>query len=261
MSPSGPGTVPLVWLHGFTQTSQSAYRFRTILAADREVVALDLPGHGANWSIDGNLDEVAQFVLSMLPPGRCDLAGYSFGARVGLHVALAEPTRFAHLVVLGATRGIEDDLARQERRERDDQLADHIDAIGAPAFVDEWLRQPMFAQLPDEPKERATRSLEHAEGLSNSLRHCGTGTQRFLGDALSQLDVPTLALAGAADERFAREAHLMASSMPRAVAMMVPGANHAAHLHQPQWCANLVRSFCSDSVDRHAVNDQEDAQG
>ncbi len=43
----------LVWLHGFTQTKESAHQFRSILAGTNELLTLDLPGHGENAAYFG----------------------------------------------------------------------------------------------------------------------------------------------------------------------------------------------------------------
>jgi pimeloyl-ACP methyl ester carboxylesterase len=118
----------------------------------------DLPGHGDAAEIDASLDETADLVAELLPDAPVALGGYSMGARLALHVALRHPSRLSSLVVLGASRGIEETTARAERRERDDQLADRIETIGAEAFLDEWLAQPLFATVPDDPFERVARS-------------------------------------------------------------------------------------------------------
>jgi 2-succinyl-6-hydroxy-2,4-cyclohexadiene-1-carboxylate synthase len=239
---------PLCWLHGFTQTGRSAHVFRSILAARRELLAPDLPGHGDRWAQHGSLDEIADLVAGELPDGVVDLGGYSFGARVAAHLALAHPDRVRRLVLISATRGLANEADRGARRARDERLAQRVEEIGAEAFIDEWLAQPMFAELPNDPRERDARRDQHAAGLASSLREAGTGTQRWLGDELAALPTPTLVLAGASDERFAREALAMVTPWPSATAQLVPGAGHAVALHQPAWSARVVECFLAGSV-------------
>ncbi len=241
----GSGPV-LVWLHGFTQTKDSAHQFRSILAGTNEVLTLDLPGHGENAAILASLDETADLLADVLPEEPFTLGGYSFGARVALHFALRHPTRVNRLVVLGASRGIADDKARAERRRSDDALAEHIETIGAAAFLDEWLAREMFASLPNDPLERAARS-SNAAGLAGSLRLAGTGTQRWLAPDLASLEVPTLALAGALDQKFRLEATAIAEDAAHGRAAFVTDAHHAAHLEQPQRCAAQVLDFIRQS--------------
>jgi 2-succinyl-6-hydroxy-2,4-cyclohexadiene-1-carboxylate synthase len=241
------GTGPtLVWLHGFTQTKDSAHQFRSILTGTNEVLTLDLPGHGENSKTLASLDESADLLADVVPDEPFILGGYSFGARVSLSFALRYPTRVRRLVLLGASRGIENEREREARRHSDDLLADRIESIGADAFLDEWLAREMFAALPDDPEERAARSTD-AGGLAGSLRRAGTGTQRWLAPELSSLTMPTLALAGALDAKFRLEATAIAHDVRDGRAHFVPGAQHAAHLEQPRLCAAQVLEFIDQS--------------
>jgi 2-succinyl-6-hydroxy-2,4-cyclohexadiene-1-carboxylate synthase len=235
-----------VWLHGFTQTRNSARQFRSILAGTRELWTLDLPGHGTADSLRATLDETADLVAEILPDRPVDLGGYSFGARIALHVALRHPARVRRLVVLGASRGLEDESARRDRRARDEQLAKRIEEIGAPAFVDEWLTQPMFASLVHDPLERAVRSTHSARGLADSLRLAGTGTQTWLAPLLGTITAPTLALAGARDAKFAAEARAIAREVARGSYDLIDDAGHAAHIEQPESSAMRITSFLDD---------------
>jgi 2-succinyl-6-hydroxy-2,4-cyclohexadiene-1-carboxylate synthase len=235
------GTGPtFVWLHGFTQTKDSAHQFRSILAGSYEVLTIDLPGHGQNARIDATLNETADLLADALPPEPFILGGYSFGGRVALHFALRYPTRLNRLVVLGATRGIQDPDERSERRSRDETLADHIELVGVDVFLDEWLDQKMFAGLPIDPIERAARSTD-AEGLANSLRFAGSGTQSWLAPQLPALDVETLTIAGRDDLKFSAVALAIAATVRHGHHQLVEKAHHAAHLEQPEATALIIR--------------------
>ena len=50
------------------------------------------------------------------------------------------------LVLVSGTPGIEDDSERSTRVQADDELASRIESIGTPAFLQEWIRQPLFAK-------------------------------------------------------------------------------------------------------------------
>lgn len=236
---SGP---PVVWLHGFTQTRASAHSFRSILAGTRELLTIDLPGHGENADLGASLSETADLLDEVVPREPFTLAGYSLGGRVALHFALAQPRRLRALVLVSATLGIADATERDRRRQRDEALADHLEAIGAEAFLDEWLAQPMFADLPADPLERAARSRD-ARGMANSLRRSGTGTQAWLAPRARDLRVDTLVIAGQRDEKFVGEARLLGEAIAGARVITVPGVGHAAHLEAPEALANLVGSY------------------
>lgn len=229
----------LVWLHGFTQTKNSAHEFLSILAGSNELVTIDLPGHGENAAVSASLDETADLLAEVLPKEPFILAGYSFGGRVALHVALRHPERLSHLVLLSSTLGIRDDSERRARRERDEALADRIEVLGADAFLDEWLAQPMFASLSHDALERQARSHD-AEGLAMSLRLSGTGTQAWLGESLGAFKGPSLVLAGARDKKFVLEARRLQDALTNSSSAFVADAGHAAHLERPRLVAELV---------------------
>jgi 2-succinyl-6-hydroxy-2,4-cyclohexadiene-1-carboxylate synthase len=228
-----------VWLHGFTQSKNSAHQFRSILTGSYEVLTIDLPGHGVNATTTASLEESADLLAATLPDEPFILGGYSLGGRVALHFALRHPERLRHLVVLSATPGLVDEAERNARRQRDEDLAQRIELIGVDAFLNEWLAQPMFRSLPSDPLERAARSSD-ASGLAESLRHAGTGTQQDLTDPLGALRVPTSILAGTNDAKFVGEAARLRNALPVSTSALVEEAGHAAHLEQPQRVAALL---------------------
>jgi 2-succinyl-6-hydroxy-2,4-cyclohexadiene-1-carboxylate synthase len=164
---------------------------------------------------------------------------------VALHVALRHPHRIRRLVLLGATRGVEDETLRSERRTRDEKLATRIERIGTEHFLDEWLAQPMFAALPLDPLEREARS-SNAKGLANSLRFAGTGTQVWLAPLLPSVNVPTLTLAGSLDQKFSAEARAIAESVKHGQVALIDGAQHAAHIERPEATALRIQSWLAD---------------
>jgi 2-succinyl-6-hydroxy-2,4-cyclohexadiene-1-carboxylate synthase len=234
-----------LWLHGFTQTRRSARNFLSIVAGSHTVVTPDLPGHGEASGISGDLDATARMVRALCPPEPLILGGYSMGGRVALHVALQNPEAIGALILLSATRGIPTPNDRINRVADDEQRAQRIEAIGVEAFLDEWLAGPLFALLPHDLEERQSRSTDGA-GLAASLRDCGTGMQRFLGDELAKLTMPVLLIAGANDEKFAGEALEMALHFPNAHVALIPDAGHAAHLEKPEAVSRIVLEFLAD---------------
>jgi 2-succinyl-6-hydroxy-2,4-cyclohexadiene-1-carboxylate synthase len=238
-SGSGPR---LVLAHGFTQTGRSWGQFARVLGEVHRLVQVDLPGHGGSSDVRADLAESADLVATAAGDEPFDLLGYSLGARVALHVAIAHPRSVRRLVLIGGTAGIEDDARRAERRRRDETLADDLEASGdLDAFLRRWLASPMFAGLRD--PGLAERRRNSVSGLASSLRLAGTGTQVPLWDRLGDLAAPVLAVAGADDLRFCVEAQRMACTARAGVASLVPGAGHAAHLAQPLLAARLVAHF------------------
>jgi pimeloyl-ACP methyl ester carboxylesterase len=108
------------------------------------------------------------------------------------------------------------------------------------------LAQPLFATLPAEAQDRAARLENRPDGLASSLRNCGTGTQEPLWHDLATMNRPTLAIAGAEDEKFAALTQRLAAAIgPNAAAAIIPGAGHSVHLERPDDTADAVLAFCA----------------
>ena len=106
------------------------------------------------------------------------------------------------------------------------------------------LALPLFAGLPGWARFDDERRRNTAEGLATSLELAGTGSQRPLWDALTRIDVPVLAVAGADDAPYAAIATRMAEAIgSRARAALVEGAGHSAHLERPAACVELLRDW------------------
>ena len=221
----------LVLVHGFTQTRHSWDPLLPALT-DHDVVALDAPGHGDAADVRLSLTDGGAWLARAGSAGV--YVGYSMGGRFCLHASLAEPHAVRGLVLVSATGGIDDDRERAARRASDDALADRIESIGVPAFIDEWLAQPLFAGLDPSCRNVEDRMRNTAAGLASSLRLAGTGTQSPLWDRLTTLRVPTLVVAGADDAKFVALGERLATTIPGAELAIVDGAGHTVHLEQPE---------------------------
>jgi 2-succinyl-6-hydroxy-2,4-cyclohexadiene-1-carboxylate synthase len=242
---------PLALLHGFTQTGRLWGRFGDLLADSHMLVAVDLPGHGGSDSVRADLPTTASLVAEAVSTALggtdepCDVLGYSLGARVALHLATSGELPLRRVLFIGVTGGIEDPAERARRRSSDDALADELESSGdVEGFLRSWLRNPMFGRLSSTgAAEQAERLRNSAPGLASSLHLCGTGTQEPLWSQLPTLPYPVLAMAGADDARFVAHALRVARTAPHAVASLVPGGGHAAHLAQPEQVWRIVRHW------------------
>lgn len=170
------------------------------------------------------------------------LAGYSLGGRVALRTALDRPGRFGRLVLVGASPGIADPAAREDRRAADEALAARMENMTIEAFAAEWAENPVFAGQPP-----AVRALLHGDRLRNdpralaaALRGLGTGVMAPAWEQLGALDLPVTLVAGERDERFVAIARAMAERIPAAEVVVVAGVGHAAHLEAPAAVAALL---------------------
>ena len=98
---------PLVVLHGGFMTIEAMGPILPALAKDRQVIAVDLEGHGRTVDLDRplSLDQMATDVTALLKQlgiEKADVLGFSMGGGVALRIAAAEPQRVAKLVVISS---------------------------------------------------------------------------------------------------------------------------------------------------------------
>ena len=232
----------IVLVHGFSQTRDCWGPLATDLARDHEVVRIDAPGHGRSSEFHAGLRTGARLIADQ--GGRATYLGYSMGARFALHVAVANPELVERLVLIGGTGGIDDPDARAERKRNDEAMAARLEREGLDRFLDAWLAQPLFAGLTEEMQFLDARRENTVDGLAESLRQAGTGSQDPLWSRLQVLDMPVLVVAGADDAKFAGEgARLQECIGANATLELIADAGHAAHLEQPDAFVTVLRQW------------------
>jgi pimeloyl-ACP methyl ester carboxylesterase len=102
------GGKPLVLLHGSFMTIDLNWsELLPILAGSRQVIAIEMQGHGHTADIDREptfkhfADDVAA-LLDYLDIDRADILGYSMGGSVAVQVAIRHPEKVRKLVVLSS---------------------------------------------------------------------------------------------------------------------------------------------------------------
>jgi 2-succinyl-6-hydroxy-2,4-cyclohexadiene-1-carboxylate synthase len=166
------------------------------------------------------------------------------GARLSLHAALQHPKQVQALVLISGTAGIEEPELRVQRRTSDETLADHIEQVGAEAFITEWLSRPMFSNLKSTSADILDRNRNTAASLATSLRLAGTGAQQSLWGSLHLLNMPVLLIAGNQDEAFCNNAKRMKKLIgDNATLEIVENSGHSVHLEQLQDCAEIILNW------------------
>lgn len=241
-----PPAPTAVLLHGFTQNRHCWAAFAGPVARTHRTIALDLPGHGDSGyddvSFEGGADLVGETLAGL---GEVDLlVGYSMGGRLALRCLIDHPDAAAHLVLIGATAGLNQPGDRTERLANDRRLADRLRSGTPEEFLDFWLGLPLFDGLSAAQQCRTERLDHWGSGVAETLLHRGTGSMEPLWDRLHEIRIPTLVLAGARDEKFADiGARLAAGIGPEATLRLVPECGHACHLENPETTASIIAAW------------------
>ena len=177
------------------------------LAADIQLVLVDLPGHGGSSAVRVGLVRGGRSCW-VRRAVRADYLGYSMGARFCLHLALARPdwcaawswcrARPASMTPMSAPSGGVPTTPWPIGSTR--RTAGRADTVAA--FVDRWVANPMFGDVPAPANDLDERKRNSAAGLASSLRLAGTGTQEPLWDRLGELHQPVLVVVGSRDAKF-----------------------------------------------------------
>lgn len=200
-------------------------------------------------SFEGRLREIAEAGEGAV------LCGYSLGGRLGLRAALADAGRYAGLVTVGATAGIEAPGERAQRAQADEKLAAWIETQPIERVVEVWERQPLFADQADALVEdqRGGRLRQDPRALALTLRTAGQGALEPVWQQLHTLALPVLAIAGGLDRRYADAAERIARAVPRGRVRIVEAAGHAPHLQRPEVVAALLGDFLDQHLGQRVV--------
>ena len=194
-------------------------------------------------TFEGRLAEIAEAGEGAV------VCGYSLGGRLALRAAMRDPARYAGLVTVGASAGVEAPGTRAARAEADAKLAAWMETQDIEQIVAVWERQPLFADQSDAlvEEQRPGRLAQDPRALALLLRTAGQGALEPVWQELHSLRMPVLAIAGALDERYCDAARRIARSVPDGRAAIVEFAGHAPQLQRP----DEVAAALADFLDQH----------
>lgn len=207
---------PMLWLHGFMGDRYEFQAAIAVLSQKFYCLAIDLPGHGEtsvahevrkddlNYEMQPIANGIAQF-LEALKIEPCILIGYSMGGRLGLYLVLNFPEYFQKAVLESASPGLKTETERKQRSLSDRKLARELERGDLDSFLAKWYDRPLFASTKAHPnfeKMLARRVKHDPRHLAKSLSGMSTGRQPSLWEALRNVRVPLLLMAGELDRKF-----------------------------------------------------------
>ncbi|WP_130859759.1 2-succinyl-6-hydroxy-2,4-cyclohexadiene-1-carboxylate synthase [Gracilibacillus phocaeensis] len=241
---------PIVFFHGFTGSVQTWSFIREYLPG-YELILIDLPGHGKSTAKVDSLQACChdlQQVLMELQITSFHLVGYSMGGRTALLFASYFPGMIKSLVLESASPGLQDREERQQRKQKDQELAAYIRQHPLQTFVDKWENIALFASqksLSAEKKQqvREERLAQSRSGLATSLETMGTGTMPSCWSYLPELELPVFLITGEWDQKFIMINQQMHERLPNSSFQVVKRAGHAVHVEQAVFFGTMVKEF------------------
>ena len=246
---------PILFLHGFTGSSNDWKFIYPHLTSEFFPIAIDLPGHGKTtapndlkyFSTESYVEVINQ-VANYFDIGKIIIVGYSMGGRAALQFANKYPERIKALILESSTAGIENQKERVSRVRIDSELADSLTENGISKFVDQWMELPFFQSLESLSDEEYSKIVFNKKnnsttGLSNSLKGFSTGKMPSVWDRLSSFDFPTLLIVGALDRKYVRINKSMSEKFPNSELKIIPDVGHNTHLENKNEFIILVNNF------------------
>jgi pimeloyl-ACP methyl ester carboxylesterase len=209
---------PIVLVHGFASTKEVNWVYpgwvTTLTRAGRRVIALDNRGHGESSKLydpaayhSAIMAEDVRVLLDHLGLARADVMGYSMGARNTAFLALAHRDRVRSAVLGGLGMGL-------------------VEGAGLPETIARALEAPSRAEISDPTGHMFRSFAEQTHSDLRALAACIRGSRQTLTPAeVGQIAVPVLVAVGGND-RIAGRAEELASLIPGAQALIIPGRDH-----------------------------------
>lgn len=221
---------PLVLLHGGLMTIDLTFGpLLEPLAAARQVIAVELQGHGHTaigdrpMTIEALAGDVVA-LLDYLGIAETDVFGFSLGGLVAYAVALSAPERVGRLIIASA------DAHRPPGRESVPITEDRL-----PTGADFQTWHDAYAAVAPEPER-----FDESAAITTALVHQLPG---WTAEQLTALRAPTLLMFGDRDFWLLADVAELFSMLPDARLAVLPGTTHMGMTRRPREVLALVTPF------------------
>jgi len=234
--------MPLVLIHGaFSAIGTSFGKFIPGLERTRQVIAVELQGHGHTADIDRPMsleqhaDDVAA-LLHHLDIEQADVFGYSMGAVVALHMRLRHPELVRKLVFMSASfnmNGIHPGI---------------MDALG------DMKPEMMYGSLWHEEYMRIAPRPEDFNRLFAKKTEMDRNTQDIPAEKIQAIRAPVMLIFG--DSDLVRPEHAVEmfrllgggvfgdmAGMPKSQLAILPGTMHSTMRERADWLVPMITEF------------------
>ena len=245
---------PIVMLHGWAMHSGVWRDFAQALATHRQVVCLDLPGHGLSESVEPYaLESVVDAIVRELPGQACVIVGWSLGGNVALRLAEKYPQRIKSLVLIASNpRFIKTEswpgVASQALKE----FADNLQKSCTPTLL-------RFMSLQVQGKPDTKSNLKQ---IKTAMQECAAPTPEVLEAGLSVLQtvdqtkvlssigMPVLMILGEQDTLVPVSVGKFCQSLNAQIDVkIIAGAGHVPFITDQEQLLMLMQDFMCRSND------------
>lgn len=245
--------IPVVFLHGFTDSWRSFEPVLTQLPRSIHAFAMTQRGHGdadrpaSGYGLEEFTADVAAFMDAVALEAAV-IVGSSSGGYTAQRFAVDHPERTLGVVLIGAPRSLRDKPAVSQFSAALSELSDPID----PAFVREFVESTLFRPVPP-----AFLEAMIGESLKVPVR-VWQATARGLLEAIpptetATITAPTLILWGDRDEFLPRDdQEALAVAIPGSRLVIYESTGHVVLWEEPERVAADVVALAERTTPRRA---------
>jgi pimeloyl-ACP methyl ester carboxylesterase len=246
----GEGAPALLW-HSLFVDERSWERVETDLAADRQLVLVTGPGHGASTDPHRRytMEECAEAARTVLDTvgisAPVDWVGNAWGGHVGAVFASRWPTRCRSLVTIGTPA----QPLNAKERARTMLLLAVYRLLGPAAFIQTGVANVLLSATTRGRDQAAVNYVKEclADADRSQLRNAVISVSLHRDDLtplLPRLTTPTLLITGAEHAGWTpQQARAASQLLAQGSSVVVPDAAYLPPLEAPQETANLIRHF------------------
>lgn len=243
----------VVLIHGLGDDHRAWRKVLPGLMLDQTLLLYDLRGHGQSdlGEADGTLHQLSEDLMALMDAvevPKAILVGFSLGGTIAMRAAIDHPDRVAGLGLIGTSSRVNSAAAawyleRSDAVERSDpSLRDVLDEDTESVYRE----QP--DEVPDGLKIRR-QSTANPSGYANACQAMFSLHSAPLDDELDGIDVPTVLVAGEADQHCPpRASEIIASRIKGSSVRILPGAGHPIPVERPDVVVEEILRL-SSSID------------
>lgn len=239
--------LPVVLLHGFTESLDIWEDFSQALSSSYRVVCIDLPGHGHSECVasEHSMDLMAEVVIEVLQHldiSEYAILGHSMGGYVSLAVAEKQPERIRGLCMFHSTAAADSREARENRSRTIEFVRNHHISFLS-SFIPNLFAEASRAKYPEQIAELVERS-KRMSAESIIAAQTGMRDRPDRTAVLKEAAYPVLFMLGKEDSRIPYESALLQVALPQdAILLSMGGVGHMGYIEARDKCLYALRVF------------------
>lgn len=245
----------LIFFHGFTGSSIDWKNITPQINQDFSSFGIDLIGHGKSsspketefYTSDSIVNQIYNVVTGIIKKKIIPI-GYSMGGRAALSFAVKHPELLQGLILESTTPGIENEILRNERAARDEEIAEYIETHTMEEFTEFWMDMEIFNTLRRFSEEkrkqmRESRISNSKTGLTNTLKGFSTGKMPALHKELGSIKAKTLLITGELDTKYTELNNKIVNQFKNAEHTIIKNAGHNTHIEEEKKFTEAVNKY------------------